>query len=177
MRNDLLLLSEVAAEARVSVSTVRHWIRVGKLRTVRPGLPGACRHDEQEAVLSPSHGLDDAVDGLGLEVARSLAARVGVIRLADDLLDLGCDVPPLAVAAPEFVVGRKRIERKLGLGLGRTPGAIVEKERIAVRRENERHVDHLGVLQGLLHPGADHLVVVFGLHDGDGRVASIEDVV
>ena len=37
MRNDLLLLSEVAAEARVSVSTVRHWIRVGKLRTVRPG--------------------------------------------------------------------------------------------------------------------------------------------
>ncbi len=35
--DNLLLLTEVAAMARVSVSTVRHWIRVGRLASVRPG--------------------------------------------------------------------------------------------------------------------------------------------
>lgn len=35
--DDLLLLEEVAARARVSISTVRHWIATGKLESVRPG--------------------------------------------------------------------------------------------------------------------------------------------
>jgi excisionase family DNA binding protein len=34
---DLLQLEEVAQLARASVSTVRHWIRSGRLRSVRPG--------------------------------------------------------------------------------------------------------------------------------------------
>jgi len=32
-----MLAVEVASEARVSVSSVRHWIRTGKLPSVRPG--------------------------------------------------------------------------------------------------------------------------------------------
>jgi excisionase family DNA binding protein len=32
-----LTLEECAAEARVSPSSVRHWLRMGKLRSVRPG--------------------------------------------------------------------------------------------------------------------------------------------
>jgi excisionase family DNA binding protein len=32
-----LTLDECAAEARVSRSSVRHWLRTGKLRSVRPG--------------------------------------------------------------------------------------------------------------------------------------------
>jgi len=32
-----LTLDECAAEARVSRSSVRHWLRTGKLRGVRPG--------------------------------------------------------------------------------------------------------------------------------------------
>lgn len=34
---DLLLLEEVARKCRTSLSTVRYWIRTGRLRSVRPG--------------------------------------------------------------------------------------------------------------------------------------------
>jgi excisionase family DNA binding protein len=32
-----MLVEEVAREARVSLSTVHHWLRTGRLRSVRPG--------------------------------------------------------------------------------------------------------------------------------------------
>jgi excisionase family DNA binding protein len=32
-----MLIGEVSQEARASPSTVRHWLRTGKLRSVRPG--------------------------------------------------------------------------------------------------------------------------------------------
>jgi len=35
--NELLQLEEVAKLARVSVSTVRHWIKTGRLPSLRPG--------------------------------------------------------------------------------------------------------------------------------------------
>lgn len=34
---ELLLLEEVAQQCRTSLSTVRHWIRTGRLKSVRPG--------------------------------------------------------------------------------------------------------------------------------------------
>lgn len=34
---DLLRLEDVAELARVSVSTVRHWIKTGRLASLRPG--------------------------------------------------------------------------------------------------------------------------------------------
>jgi excisionase family DNA binding protein len=37
MARTFLYLDEVASECRTSVSTVRHWIAVGRLRSVRPG--------------------------------------------------------------------------------------------------------------------------------------------
>ena len=37
MARTFLYLDEVARECRASVSTVRHWIAVGRLRGVRPG--------------------------------------------------------------------------------------------------------------------------------------------
>jgi excisionase family DNA binding protein len=52
MRNDLLLLTEVATEARVSVSTVRHWISIGKLPTVRPGRRRMVRRADLDALLA-----------------------------------------------------------------------------------------------------------------------------
>jgi excisionase family DNA binding protein len=32
-----MLVEEVAQEARVSLSTVHHWLRTGRLKSVRPG--------------------------------------------------------------------------------------------------------------------------------------------
>jgi excisionase family DNA binding protein len=37
MARTFLYLDEVARECRTSVSTVRHWISVGRLRSIRPG--------------------------------------------------------------------------------------------------------------------------------------------
>jgi excisionase family DNA binding protein len=48
----LLLLEEVARELRVSVSTVRHWIAVGKLPSVRPGRRRMVRRLELEAFVA-----------------------------------------------------------------------------------------------------------------------------
>ncbi len=47
-----LLLPEVAAVARVSVSTVRQWIATGRLRSSRPGRRRIVRRDELERFLA-----------------------------------------------------------------------------------------------------------------------------
>ena len=50
----------------------------------RVGLAGAGRHDEQDAVLALGDGLDRAVDGDELVVARRFAGAVVVVVLRDD---------------------------------------------------------------------------------------------
>lgn len=51
MTDDFLLLDEVAELARVSVDTVRFWIRAGKLASVRPGRRRMVRYTVLEAFL------------------------------------------------------------------------------------------------------------------------------
>jgi hypothetical protein len=54
----------------------------------------------------------------------------------------------------------------------------VEDETISVRREDERDVECGGVVEGLLHTGADGEGVVLGLDEGDRDVGLVvEDVV
>jgi excisionase family DNA binding protein len=47
-----LTLDECAAEARVSRSSVRHWLRTGKLRSVRPGRRRLVERSEFERFLA-----------------------------------------------------------------------------------------------------------------------------
>jgi excisionase family DNA binding protein len=49
--NTYLLLSEVAELARVSIDTVRFWVRAGKLASVRPGRRRMVRREVLEAFL------------------------------------------------------------------------------------------------------------------------------
>jgi excisionase family DNA binding protein len=51
-RGDLLLVDEVADIARVSVETVRYWIKQGKLPSIRPGRRRLVRRQDLEAFLS-----------------------------------------------------------------------------------------------------------------------------
>jgi excisionase family DNA binding protein len=51
MSNALLLLEEVAQEARATISTVRHWVSTGKLASVRPGRRRLVRRSDLEAFL------------------------------------------------------------------------------------------------------------------------------
>jgi excisionase family DNA binding protein len=49
-----LTLEECATEARVSRSSVRHWLRTGKLRSVRPGRRRLVERSEFERFLAAS---------------------------------------------------------------------------------------------------------------------------
>jgi len=51
--------------------------------------------------------------------------------------------------------GRRRNKPDLALDLHRRARAVVRKEGIAVRGEDERHVDHLRVFESLLHAVAE----------------------
>jgi excisionase family DNA binding protein len=58
MHKPFLLLSEVAEEARTTLSTVRHWIATGKLASVRPGRRRLVRRADLDAFLNPIDGGD-----------------------------------------------------------------------------------------------------------------------
>lgn len=51
-RRRFLTIEECAAIARVSVSSVRHWLRTGKLRSVRPARRRLIDRQEFERFLS-----------------------------------------------------------------------------------------------------------------------------
>jgi excisionase family DNA binding protein len=61
MPNQFLFLEEVAAETRATLSTVRHWIAVGKLPSVRPGRRRLVRRIDLERFLEASSAGSPAV--------------------------------------------------------------------------------------------------------------------
>ncbi len=56
MQHELMILEEVAREARTSVHSVRHWIRSGKLASIRPGRRRLVRRADLERLLAPRPG-------------------------------------------------------------------------------------------------------------------------
>ena len=64
MPSPFLLLTEVAAESRVSLSTVRHWIATGKLASVRPGRRRMVRRVDLERLLGVELSNDVGARGL-----------------------------------------------------------------------------------------------------------------
>ena len=56
-------------------------------------------------------------------------------------------------------------------------GAVVFEEGVAVGAVGEGDVENLGVFERLLHAGADGVVVVLGLDDGDRDVGLVEEKV
>jgi excisionase family DNA binding protein len=49
---DLLLIEEVAQIARVSVETVRYWLKQAKIESIRPGRRRMIRREHLETFLS-----------------------------------------------------------------------------------------------------------------------------
>ena len=66
----------------------------------RVGLAGAGRHDQQHAVVALGNGLNRGVDRVHLIITRGLAAAVVEIVLKHDLLGLGVEALPGAIARP-----------------------------------------------------------------------------
>jgi len=61
---DLLQLTEVARLARVSVSSVRFWIKSGKLESIRPGKRRLVRRAEFERFLASGRSPLPELSGL-----------------------------------------------------------------------------------------------------------------
>ncbi len=142
------------------------------------GLAGAGGHDQQDAVLALGDGLDRRVDGVALVVARLLAAAVVVVGLQDDRLLRGREALPGAVSVPERFQGWGRRPGRASVSIWALwpvrswktkPSPLLEKTKGTSRVS--------GVVEGLLHAGADGVVVVLGLDQGDGDALVVEDVV
>jgi excisionase family DNA binding protein len=57
-----MLIDEVAREARVSLSSVRHWLRTSKLKSVRPGRRRLVERSEFERFLGVSAKRRESVE-------------------------------------------------------------------------------------------------------------------
>ncbi len=69
------------------------------------------------------------------------------------------------------------VEGKRGLKLGALAGAVVEDEGVAIADEDEGDVQGQGIVEGLLHPGANGVIVVLGLDQRERDAVVIENVV
>jgi hypothetical protein len=96
-----------------------------------------------------------------------------VVRRLDPRLRRPVESFPLAVAPPEFVRAGKLVQRQRGLDLGAGAGAVVEQETVTVGAEHEGHAERIGVVQRLLHPGADWQRVDLGLDHRQRQVGLV----
>lgn len=111
-----------------------------------------------------------AVDGDALVVARLLAGGVLGIGLGDDRFGSRWNLLICPIAAPQLGGRRELFEAQRSLGLFREPGLVMEQEALAVRREDEWHVERLGVLERLLHAAAKRIGKVLGLDDRERQI-------
>ena len=142
------------------------------------GLPGAGRHHQQDAALPLGDGAHRPVDRHLLVVARRAAVAVEVIILRGDLRHLSGHARLLHIAQPKCI-GRGEFfqsQRMFHRAIFDRP--VMLHETIAVGGIDERHVQHLGVCQDLIHAHADAVVVIFGFDDGEGHIGLvIEEIV
>jgi excisionase family DNA binding protein len=57
---EYLLVSEIAETCRVPLGTVRHWIRTGRLPSIRPGRRRLVRRTDLERFLNRDHERGEA---------------------------------------------------------------------------------------------------------------------
>ncbi len=98
-----------------------------------------------------------------------------MVRLSQERLGLGTELLPLPVAAPELVRCREGVEGPHGFAALENPRAVVKYEVVAVGGQNEGDVEHVGVLQSLLHAMPLGLGIVLGLDDRDRPVLLNEE--
>ena len=134
------------------------------------GLAGAGGHDQQHAALSSRNGLDRAVDGIELVVARGLGGGgEGVIEFGN-ALHFVAPAFPRAVACPQLLRGRELVERDVLLQHTGGQRGVAKHKAVTIAGETEGHVQQLGVVDGLLHARTHGQAGLFCLHDGQRDV-------
>ncbi|MNG85937.1 hypothetical protein D3C79_447070 [compost metagenome] len=126
------------------------------------GLAGAGCHHQQYPILAFRYGFYGLVDGLQLVVAGRFATAIRVVVLADNgQLGLGVALPS-AEFVPKLARAGEILQRDLGFQLGRI-GLVMKYEAIAVAGKYEGHIQQAGIIEPLLHPLANVMLVGFGL--------------
>jgi excisionase family DNA binding protein len=95
MPSQYLLLTECAAEARVSVSTVRHWILTRRLASTRPGRRRLVRRVDFDEFLEST----EASSSVAGDIDRGFATVVNSPNQGKNA-DGPIDVPAAAITAP-----------------------------------------------------------------------------
>ena len=132
---------------------------------------GAGGHDQQHAFLPGGDGLDRAVDGVELVVARGFVG--GVIKPSDAAF-FGGPALPGAVAVPQLLWRREFFEGEVLLQHACGQGGIAEHKTVAIAGEAERHIEQLRVVERLAHACANGVLVVLGLNHRQGNVGLVE---
>jgi len=131
------------------------------------GLAGAGGHDQQHVALATGDGLDRAVDGVQVVVARRFAR--GVVKFGN-LAHCRAPAFPGAVAAPQLGRAGKLSEREVLLQHAAGQRGVAKHKAVDVAGERKRHIEQLGVVNGLGHARAHRMPVVLGLNHGQRDV-------
>src|SRR3546814_13977832 len=91
------------------------------------GLAGAGGHDQQNAILPTSDGLNSAIYGIGLVVTRHAPRAVVVVRRLGLLMGLTFQALTAAIALPEFSGAGELDAAQLRFDLYQRAGAIMDK--------------------------------------------------
>ncbi len=136
------------------------------------GLAGAGGHDQQGSLLSLTDGVDYTIDCDGLVVSRATSTAVRVVRLCHDR-DVGrSDLLCVTVLLPELLWRWELIQRQFPFNGSVRRQSIVKQKAVAVGAEDKWDVQRLRIVQRLLHPASDAMVVVLRFDDGQGHVGA-----
>ena len=89
------------------------------------------------------------------------------VRLCDELLLLRSNVFIAHIATPQILRGRELFKSEFSF---RSALHVMLKEAVAVGAVNKRYIQHLGILDALLHTSANAVLVVLCLDNCQGQI-------
>lgn len=144
----------------------------------REGLARAGGHHQQYSILPFRHRLHRPVDRHDLVVARLLSVLVFIELVGDHLFHrIVFDALVALIPLPQFLRRGKAAEGDLSFNIPLAQGFVVLVKAVSVGAVGEEQVQHLGVLQRLLHAGAYRQRIFLCLDHCNGDVVDHQDVI
>ena len=143
------------------------------------GLAGSCCHHQEDAVLAAGDSLNHPVDSDALVVTRRVAVAVAIVRNVEQLSTffgkVRVSVHPLAMELTERQRCGEIVHTEFAF---RTSIHVVLNELLTVGGIGERHIQVVGIADGLLDTVVRGMLMVFSFHYGYGIVVvGVEKIV
>ena len=132
-------------------------------------------HDKQQTILPLGNGIQCAVDGNALIIARRIGSLTAIVGLFDNGFLRRRQGRLRLIAGNQLFFRRELIQAKLTLC---TCEKIMLGKTIAIGAEGERNIQHLRISHGLLQTMRDAVLVVLRFYNGNGIVSiQVQNVV